>query len=200
MIADELFNFVTKRDVRQQLTNDLNELHDCMNIGVNKASAVLIGSLIECVLYYHIQAIDSIKTSIPGFEKREMALSDLLQVARKHNIIDEGLFRLSEPIREYRNLIHPRVQLRTNVQLSENLIQIAYNVLHEIIRSVNLHRDLLESTNRQAIVKRNVADICRRAATKADYQVYVPILEKYGNSRGTLLLQRTLRAGRRRKS
>jgi hypothetical protein len=139
---NDLFKFMTKPEVKAQLTNDLDELHRCMKEGALKASAVLIGGLIECILYYHIESVDDIKNAIPRFDQREIGLSDLLQWARQYGIIDDNLFRLSEPIRDYRNLIHPRVQIRTKTLLSENLIQIGYNVLLEIIHSVNKRTQL----------------------------------------------------------
>src|SRR5262245_49605731 len=106
-IGDELFHFTNKPEVKRQIQTDLDELHSCMEAKLWKASLILIGSLIECVLYYHIESVDGIRTSIPKFEVRNVGLSDLLQWAREHKIIDESLFRLSEPIRDYRNLIHP---------------------------------------------------------------------------------------------
>jgi len=198
-VANELFGFITKPEVKAQLTADLSELHDCMKQGTLKASVVLIGGLVECVLYYHIESVDSIRNSIPRFEQREIGLSDLLQWGRQHGVIDDNLFRLSEPIRDYRNLIHPRVQIRTKTQLSENLVQIGYNVLLEIIRSVNKHHALISSQKADAIITKKVKEICKRPPTKADIQIYTPILEKYGLHRGELILERTLRASVRKK-
>ena len=170
-----------------------------MKQGTLKASVVLIGGLVECVLYYHIESVDDIKNAIPRFDQREIGLSDLLQWARQYGIIDESLFRLSEPIRDYRNLIHPRVQIRTKTLLSENLVQIGYNVLLEIIHNVNKHHTLVSGQKADAIVSKKVKEICNRPPTKADIQIYTPILEKYGFQRGELILERTLLASIRKK-
>jgi hypothetical protein len=199
-IADELFAFVTNAETKSQLSGDLNELHSCMKRGLLKASVVLTGGLIECVLYYHIEGVDTIRNSIPGFSKREVGLSNLLQWARQYYVIDDNLFRLSEPVRDYRNLIHPRVQERLKTQLSENLVQISYNVLLEIIRNVNRHHDVILNQQPETIVARKVNEICKRQPTKADYQIYVPILGKYGNSRGELIVERSLRATLKKRS
>jgi len=197
--VNDLFRFITKPEVKAQLQNDLDELHVCMKQGALKASVVLIGGLVECVLYYHIESVDDIKNAIPRFDQREIGLSDLLQWARQYGIIDESLFRLSEPIRDYRNLIHPRVQIRTKTLLSENLVQIGYNVLLEIIHNVNKHHTLVSGQKADAIVSKKVKEICNRPPTKADIQIYTPILEKYGFQRGELILERTLLASIRKK-
>ena len=197
---DELLEFITKPDVKKQLTEDFGELHSCMKQGLLKASVVLIGGLIECVLYYHIESVDVIRNSIPRFDQRDVGLSDLLQWARQYDVIDNNLFRLSEPIRDYRNLIHPRVQVRTKTQLSENLVQIGYNVLLEVIRSVNRHHGVIQNQKAESIISRKVNEICSRPATKADYYIYVPILEKYSYARGGLIIERSLRAGKRKRS
>lgn len=196
---NDLFRFIAKPEVKTQLQNDLDELHTCMKQGALKASVVLIGGLVECVLYYHIESVDDIKNAIPRFDQREIGLSDLLQWARQYGIIDESLFRLSEPIRDYRNLIHPRVQIRTKTLLSENLVQIGYNVLLEIIHNVNKHHTLVNGQKADAIVSKKVKEICNRPPTKADIQIYTPILEKYGFQRGELILERTLLASIRKK-
>ena len=134
--SEDLFGFA-ETEVRQLLSRDLDDLHICMKSSANKSAMVMIGSLIESVLYYHIESVDEIKKKIENFEKRNVHLSDLLTWAKQFGIIDDGLYKLADPIRDYRNLIHPRVQIRLGVQVSENLIQIGYNVLLEIIRSVN---------------------------------------------------------------
>jgi hypothetical protein len=193
--SQELFRFISKPEIKTHLQADLDELHGCMKSGLWKASIVLVGSLIEAVLYYHIEQTDSIRNSIPRFAQRHIGLNDLLQWAREHKVIDDGLFRLSEPIRDYRNLIHPRVQQRIGIQVTENLVQIGYNVLLEIIHSANKHHHLLISTDAKATVTAIVQETCNRAATKADFQVYVPILQKYGSSRGGRIVRRSLRIG-----
>jgi hypothetical protein len=167
-IADELFQFASDAEVKAQLQADLVELHVCMESKQWKASIIIIGSLIEAVLYYYIERTPAIRESIPGYDKRPIGLNDLLQWSRQYGVIDNNLFRLAEPIREYRNLIHPRV----------HLVQIGYNVFHEIVRRTNAHHRTLSDASAETIVTEIVQSICNRAPTRADLQVYVPLLEK----------------------
>src|SRR5690349_9845434 len=131
----ELFSFAESEEVRQQLSRDLDDLHISMKSNANKSAMVMIGSLIESVLYHHIACLEGINKKIENFDKRNVHLSDLLSWAKQLGIIDDSLYKLADPIRDYRNLIHPRVQIRLGVQVSEALVQIGYNVLLEIIRS-----------------------------------------------------------------
>lgn len=190
--TEELLQFVSEDVVKAQLKKDFDELHVCMDQGLCKSSIVLIGSLIECSLYHYIEKSDEIRNDIPNFDKRRIGLNDLLQWARKYQIIDENLFRLSEPIRDYRNLIHPRVQTRLGVELSDRLVQIAYNVLLEIINSVNNHQNETNEMEIEKIVEEVIFEELGRPPTQADYFVYNPILEKYGFQRGKLIIKRSL--------
>jgi hypothetical protein len=193
--AEDLFRFVTDSGVREQLQADLDELHNCMEYQQWKASIVLIGSLIEAVLYYHIEGTDSVRIQIPGFDNRPVGLNDLLQWAKKYGVIDDHLFRLADSIRDYRNLIHPRVQRRTKLQVTENLVQIGYGVFLEIVRVVNIKHHTLLGTEVETIVTEIVERVCHHSPTKADLQVYVPILQKYGRSRGALIVERSIESG-----
>lgn len=193
-VAEDLFQFVSDPSIIEQLQADLDELHSCMKCRQWKASLVLVGSLIETVLYYHIESTDSIRTQISGFDKRPVGLNDLLQWAKKYSVIDDNLFKLADSIRDYRNLIHPRVQRRLKTQVTENLVQIGYGVFLEIVRSVNIKHRTLLNTEVESIVTEVVERVCNRSPTKADLQVYIPILQKYGRSQGALIVERSIRS------
>lgn len=192
--TNEVLQFIPNTEIRENLQADLEELHTCIQLRLNKAAIVLIGSLIEAILYYHIDNDKSIRSQISNYEKRTIGLNDLLNWARQHTIISEGLFRLSEPIRDFRNTIHPRVQQRINTKITENLVQIGYNVFLEIVQSVKKHYQSGRTNQAKTIVSQLVTQICGREASKADIKVYVPIIEKYGKSRGSLIIQRSLEA------
>lgn len=198
--TDEYLRSLSRLDAKDQIASDLGELELCMKWHAWRAAAVLIGSLIESVLYYHIEETDCIRDTIPDFDKRNIGLSDLLQWAREHGVIDESLFRLSEPIRDYRNLIHPRVQARLKVQLSQSLVTIGHNVLLEVIRNVVAHRELIRSQRAESIVEKVIRERCGREPTKADYLVYTPILHKYGFSCGETIIARSVAMANRRVS
>lgn len=190
--TEDYFSFIEDDNTKNLLTRDLQETHECIRKGLNKASLVMIGSLIECTLYFHISSKDELKSQIPGFDKRDIKLFDLLKWARDFKIIDETLYKLADPIREYRNMIHPRVQERLQIELSDQLVQIGYNTFLEITRRLNKHHNHLKNTEVKSIIIRKIKDIHGRNATDADFQVYIPILDKYGSHKGALLIEKSL--------
>lgn len=195
--GDALFDFVSKEEIRCQFEEDLGELHACMQIRAWKAAIVLIGSLIEGILYYHIESTEAVRNSIPQFAARQIGLSDLLQWARKHQIIDDNLFRLTEPIRDYRNTIHPRVRERLGTTMTQSLVEIGYNILLEVLRSTNAHFRTISRESADFCVQEVVREVLNREPTKADLKVYVPIVEKYGKTQGGEIIRRSLKATQR---
>ena len=194
-IAEEFFRFVDDPETKKILKLDLDELHACMEADLWKASIVLIGSLIETVLYHHINN-SSIRDNIENFDKRnDVALSNLLSWAKKYDVIDEHLYRLAEPIRDYRNLIHPRVYEKLKIRMSDSLVKIGYNVFLEIVQRINESHRLLTSQETMSLIEKVVVDVCGRPATESDFVVYGPIFEKYGNSVGEKIVERSLREG-----
>jgi hypothetical protein len=195
-ISIQIFDFIASETIKEQLSFDLDELHKSINSECWKSSMVLIGSILETVLYDYINSLESLKNQIKNFEKRDdVALSNLLSWSRKFQVIDENLYRLSEPIRDYRNLIHPKVQERLKTQLSENLVHIGYNVLFEVIRSVKKnHESQLSEKSKMALTKIFV-EIKQVNPKEVDFNIYLPILEKYGIELGTKIIERSLIEG-----
>ena len=195
-ISIQIFDFITSKEIQTQLSSDLDELHKSMNNESWKSSMVLIGSILETILYDFINNSETLKNQIKNFEKRDdVALSNLLSWSRKFQVIDENLYRLSEPIRDYRNLIHPRVQERLKTQLSENLVQIGYNILFEIIRSVKKsYESHLDEKSKKILIE--IFNNKRQIEPKeVDYKIYLPILEKYGLELGKKIIERSFIEG-----
>ncbi len=194
-LINNYFNYIQEKTVKEQLQRDIDEVQNCMLQKQWKAAIVLIGSLIEAALYYYIESNDSIRTNIPKFEKRQITLSDLLVWARQQGIISGELYKLSEPIRDYRNTIHPRVQQRLKIVITENLVQIGYHVFLEVLKCINqFHNNLIEQ-NAKSLVKRAVESACGRQPSIADFTIYVPIIKKYGITKGTKIIERSLKRG-----
>jgi len=191
-IPEELFAPFSDDEIRDQLFSDFDDLHLCMEAGSLKGSVVLIGSMIEALLYYYIDHDLAIKKKIPNYEKRNVSLNDLLVWGKKYGLIDHNLFRLAEPIRDYRNLIHARVQKRSGIQLSENIVQIAYNVLHEILLCLNrVHRTISINRHEEIIANLIREELAREPRTD-DFHIYMPVMAKYGVNRASLIIRNSL--------
>ena len=138
---------------------------------------------------------DSIRKEVKNFEKRNITLSDLLQWARHYNIIGNNLFRLADQIRDYRNTIHPNVYVRRSMEINQNIAQIGFNVLLEIIRTIKQHSETDADIKAKTAVKKIISDFFSRQPSDSELFVYLPIIEKYGIQRATKIIRRSLRMG-----
>jgi hypothetical protein len=62
--------------------------------------------------------------------------SKLIDVAVELTLVSQGIQKLSHPLREYRNLVHPSNEIRKKLSFNAEEAKIAIEVLHI------LHRDL----------------------------------------------------------
>ena len=194
-MEEGLFKFISDEQLRKQCTQDLEEFLSCYNAKAYKASIVLIGSLIEAVLYYYLNHNEDIKSCIDGFEKRELKLKDLLFFAKQHDVIGEELYKLADQIRDFRNFIHPKVALRTKTEITNNTVQIGYSVLLEIVRVINSRLKRDKQNNAVEVITNIVSSTLGRLPTAAELFLYSPILAKYGK-KGEAVIVENLKRGR----
>ena len=185
-------SFFNDEKIINMLSKDIEELHQAMESKMNKASLVLIGSILESCLYYFISTNDALKLAITNFDKRELGLNDILQLARKHKLISEDLFRLTEPIRDLRNTIHPKVQEKFEGSINENMVQVAYNVLNQIIFKIKAQSAYFQEQNTKAIIEDLIRTRFNDEPDEIDYFIYVPILKKYGRKIGRIIINKSI--------
>jgi len=101
---------------------------------------VLSGGAIEAMLLDRLQRDPTPAKSAKGAPNKsdltKWDLSELINVCVELNSISQGAEKLSHPIREYRNLIHPGNEIRNKLIFAAEEAKIALEVLHII------HRDL----------------------------------------------------------
>jgi hypothetical protein len=66
-----------------------------------------------------------------------------------------------------------------------------FNVRKHVKRTV----ELPSSNYMKAVIAQIVREICNRPTTEADWQAYIPILEKYGEDKGSIIISRSLIKG-----
>jgi hypothetical protein len=105
-----------------------------------KSVLILSGGAIEAILLDLLQANQAqalAASKAPGKpDLTRWDLADLINVAVELKLVSDGVEKLSHPVREYRNLVHPGVEVRTGLKFGEQEAKIALEVLHL------LHRDL----------------------------------------------------------
>jgi len=114
------FDFVKDDDVRAILERDYVEAQTAFAAQCWKSVIILCGGVIEATLLDLLLTDPAAACAAKGAPKgkpdlRKLDLSDVIRVAVELGIVGPGLDRLSDTLRQYRNLIHPGVELRSGL-------------------------------------------------------------------------------------
>lgn len=130
----ELIN-ILKRDIEECAISYVSEQY--------KSTIVLGGSIIESLLTCILKNNDINSysfTSNNGKSKvvslDRMALDQLLYVCNEERLIDNTIYHLNQYVREYRNAIHPSVEIRKNFKINEENATMTWNILKETIMNL----------------------------------------------------------------
>lgn len=135
------FHFVADNDLRHILDRDYQELQRCIVGGNWKSAIILSGGSIEAILLDLLVRNETVAKSSTRAPKEDSlnkwGLNDLIEVAVKEELINGGVATLSHSVREYRNLIHPGVELRKGLKVEPEEAKIAMSVLDMLIRELS---------------------------------------------------------------
>lgn len=133
---------MTNEDLKKILARDYKELRLLLKARAYKSAVVMCGSILEAVLVAVLQNND--ETLIHDkfseiFHKaapplNEWELHQLIKVSAKAGILNENAGLKADLLRNYRNLIHPMVQHRKEIEVDAGLVTIARLQLIEILR------------------------------------------------------------------
>lgn len=134
------FTFVTDQAIRSILERDYQEIQRAFIAKCWKSVIILTGGAVEAILTdllltHNSQAKSSSKAP-KSVDIRKWSLNDLIEVAVDLKLVSAGIEKLSHSLREYRNLIHPGNEVRSNLVFDAEEAKIALEVLNI------LHRDL----------------------------------------------------------
>lgn len=131
-ISDIKLKEILKRDLKENVLALLTES--------NKTALVLSGSIIESFVLNKILESGIVK-HLPNQNAKKnknvlnMNLSELLYVADKNNIIEIQLYHFSQALKQYRNFIHPAVEIRkSNLKIiSDQDAKLAWEIAKKVI-------------------------------------------------------------------
>lgn len=134
------FGFIKDVGLRKLVERDYNEIQRAFVVNCHKAVIVLCGGTIEAILAALLLANDSDARSAGAAPRKDdilaWSLSDLIEVSVELELISKSTEKLSQSVREYRNLVHPGNELRNGLSFGREEASIALEVLHIV------HRDL----------------------------------------------------------
>ncbi len=126
--------------LREILKRDLKENALALLTDSYKATLVLSGSIIEAFILNKIIASGIIKHLPNAYAKKKkqvknMNLSEMLFTADKNKTIEVQLYHFSQALKQYRNFIHPAVEIRKS-KINKNLerdAKLAWEITKKII-------------------------------------------------------------------
>jgi len=139
-LDSEDFLFVDNTDLRNIAVRDFNELRSAIVTESWKTIVVLAGSLIENLLLdLLLRDKDAALADgdAPARKKIERwDLVNLITVSANLGKLPKGVEKLSQSVREYRNLIHPGREITTDLKVEPEEGKIAVEVFKILIREM----------------------------------------------------------------
>lgn len=134
------FTFVHEVDLRKVIERDYLEIQRAFISKCWKSVIILSGGAIEAILMDLLLENEIAAKSTPKAPNKPdiktWSLANLIDVTVELELVGSGVEKLSHPVREYRNLVHPGNEIRTGLEFDEEEARIALEVLHIV------HRDL----------------------------------------------------------
>ena len=134
------FKFISNSNLKVIIERDYEEIQRAFISHCWKSVIILSGGAIEAVLTDLLLINKTVAMSAKSAPKNNditrWDLSELIDVAVELKLVSAGIQKLSHPLREYRNLVHPGKEIRDKLDFAAEEAKIAVEVLHI------LHRDL----------------------------------------------------------
>ena len=135
------FHFVADDDLRRILERDYKELQRGIVSGNWKSAIILSGGSIEAILLdlliRNASTASSSSKAPRESDLNKWDLNSLIEVSVEESLINSGVATLSHSVRDYRNLIHPGVEIRKGLKVEPEEAKIAMNVLDMLIRELS---------------------------------------------------------------
>jgi hypothetical protein len=134
------FAFVINSDLRAIIERDYDEIQRAFISNCWKSVIILCGGIIEAILTDLLLSNKTIALTAKSAPKENditrWDFSKLIEVSVELKLVSAGMQKLSHPLREYRNLVHPSNEIRNQLSFNAEEAKIAVELVHI------LHRDL----------------------------------------------------------
>lgn len=140
-----LFSAVSDIKMRNVLLRDLQECAISIATGQDKSATIMCGSIIEAIFLFKIKQTGKMDYDISevsrskkakNFPIADMGLNELLYVADKEKLICKSNFHLSHYVRDYRNVVHPAKEIRTQQNITHENALMMWTILKQIINEL----------------------------------------------------------------
>ena len=128
------FDFIADPKFKSLLVRDFAELQVCINNEVTKSSLILSGSIIEAILLEFFT--HNLPEGISSGKLLKMSLTELINEAEKIKLISQKSKDLSTVVKNYRNLIHPGREVRTNEEFDFETAIVSFSLVKIILKEI----------------------------------------------------------------
>jgi hypothetical protein len=147
------FDFITDEQFRTSLTADYRELQACLEAEAWKAVHVLAGSIIEALLIEYLSLSKN-----TGKDPLKMMLGEAITACQDAGAITQRSAKLSDVVKDYRNLIHPGRVIRLKEEYGRDTAQIALSLLSMITNEIAIKRKDTYGLTAEQIVRKLMVD------------------------------------------
>lgn len=141
VLVSKDFGFIQSTALRAILSRDYEEIQKSMISSSYKAAIILSGGSIEALLldllHKDDQAARASSKAPSESNLDKWHLNELIEVAVDTAKVGGEIAKLSHSVREYRNLIHPGVEVRGDLKVEPEEAKIAVEVLNILIRELS---------------------------------------------------------------
>lgn len=117
-------DIVSDADFAKQLRKRLDEAYTCWRSGAPTAAIIMLGSILEGVLYDV-----AVARHVEGEPRPVDNLQRLIEQGREMHWIGRDVAEYADVLRNHRNLVHPKKQWMQSYEPSDDLARIAWNVV-----------------------------------------------------------------------
>lgn len=141
MVTNDLLNNITKikiKALKEVIDGDMVEVNRCFNIKAYKAAIILCGSILEAVLLDWLSEYENINDAFDVGVKADGKDLELYCIINKlESIIKPKWYeaKMANEIRKTRNMVHPKVCLRNNKNITQEECKKIIQELNDIIQS-----------------------------------------------------------------
>ncbi|MFB8004783.1 hypothetical protein [Nocardia sp. NPDC056000] len=122
-LTANISDIVTDTVFAGQLRGRLDEAYICWQSGAPTAAIILLGSVLEGVLY------DVAVNRHTGDRQPTDHLQRLIEMARDEQWIGRDVAEYADVLRTHRNLVHPKKQWKELYRPEDDIVRIAWNVV-----------------------------------------------------------------------
>lgn len=135
------FSFISDSGIRSIIERDFSELQRAFDSKCWKSVIILSGGAIEAILTDLLiaNANKAVSSSVAPRQSdiTKWSLANVIDVSTKLKLVSPGVEKLSHPIREYRNLVHPGLEIRKQIKFGAEEARIALEVLNILYRDLS---------------------------------------------------------------